>query len=84
MEKPLDNGLFWVCLAARYSSMFDEIYWTFIDEVYYGKFTSIGDRLPLLDDEERTKLNTIYDVKMEQVEDGKIDPNYSLDDIMEL
>lgn len=26
MQRSLDTGLFWVCLAARYSSMFDEIY----------------------------------------------------------
>jgi hypothetical protein len=42
MEKSLENKLFWVCLAARYSSMFDEIYWTFVDEAYYGKLTSWG------------------------------------------
>jgi hypothetical protein len=84
MEKSLDNKLFWVCLAARYSSMFDEIYWTFIDEAYYGKLTSLEDRLQYLDQEERTQLDAIYQIKMKQAEDGKIDPHYSLDDAIEL
>ncbi|KAF3891413.1 APH domain-containing protein [Trichophyton interdigitale] len=84
MEKSLDNNLFWVCLAARYSSMFDEIYWTFIDEAYYGKFTSLEERLQHLSQEEHTKLDSIYHVKVKQAEDGEIDPHYSLDDTMEL
>ncbi|KAK1141327.1 hypothetical protein N8T08_009234 [Aspergillus melleus] len=44
MEHSMETGLFWVCLAARYSSMFDEIYWTFIDHRFYGPFTSLEDR----------------------------------------
>ncbi|EFQ96664.1 serine/threonine protein kinase [Nannizzia gypsea CBS 118893] len=84
MENSLDTQLFWVCLAARYSSMFDDIYWTFIDEVYHGKFTSLEDRLQYLSQEERTKLDTIYHFKVKQAEDGTIDPHYSLDDTMEL
>lgn len=84
MQESLDNGLFWVCLAARFSSMFDEIYWTFIDEAYYGEFTSLEDRLQYLDQEERSKLDAIYAIKMKQAEDGKIDSHYSLNDIMEL
>ncbi|OJD13949.1 hypothetical protein ACJ73_09134 [Blastomyces percursus] len=84
MRDSLDNGLFWVCLAARLSSMFDEIYWTFIDKAYYGEFTSLKDRLKYLDEEERSKLDAIYADKVKQAEDGKIDSHYSLDDIMEL
>ncbi|PGH05709.1 hypothetical protein AJ79_06725 [Helicocarpus griseus UAMH5409] len=84
MEKSLDNKLFWVCLAARYSSMFDDIYWTFIHEAYYGKLTSLNDRLQHLDQGEQSKLDAIYRIKMEQAEDGKLDTHYSLDDIMEL
>lgn len=41
MEQSLENGLFWVCLAARSSS---------IDSMYYGDFTSIEDRIALLSD----------------------------------
>ncbi|PLN75025.1 hypothetical protein BDW42DRAFT_199653 [Aspergillus taichungensis] len=42
MEHSMETGLFWICLVARYSSMFDEIYWTFIDQRCYGNFTSVG------------------------------------------
>jgi Phosphotransferase enzyme family. len=38
MEASMENGLFWICLAMRHSSMFDEIYWSFIDPMYYGFF----------------------------------------------
>lgn len=40
MERSMETGLFWVCLAARHSSMFDEIFWAFIDQRYYRTFTS--------------------------------------------
>ncbi|PGH00486.1 hypothetical protein AJ80_09177 [Polytolypa hystricis UAMH7299] len=66
MERSLDNGLFWLCLAARNSQMFDEVYWTSIDEVYYGKFISIGHRVEKhLDAKERDVLAKIYQVKVE-------------------
>lgn len=39
MEKSLETGLFWICLASRHSSMFDEIYWKYIDPRFYGPFT---------------------------------------------
>ena len=84
MEKSLENRLFWVCIAARYSSMFDEIYWTFIDDAYYGTLTSIDDRLKHLDQEDQTKLAAVYQIKTEQAKAGNIDPNYSLDDAIEL
>lgn len=38
MARSIDDGLFWFCLAARHSSMFDEIYWNFIDPMYHGPF----------------------------------------------
>lgn len=85
MEKSIDNGLFWLCLAARHSQMFDEIYWNFIDGAYFGKFTSVEDRAEQhLDEDERSILNNIYDSKMEQARDGKIDPCYTVEDFMEL
>lgn len=84
MEKSLENKLFWVCLAARYSSMFDEIYWAFIDEAYYGEFTSLEDRLQYLDHQEESKLDAMYHIKLKQAADGTLDPNDSLDDMMDL
>jgi hypothetical protein len=32
MEKSFDSGLLWICLSSRHSSMFDEIYWKYIDQ----------------------------------------------------
>ncbi|EDN10793.1 hypothetical protein I7I51_01136 [Histoplasma capsulatum] len=49
-----------------------------------GLFWSLEDRLQYLDHEERNKMDAIYPIKMKQAEDGKIDPHYSLDGIMEL
>lgn len=63
MAKSLENGLFWVCLAARYSSMFDDIYWTFIDKIYYGPFTSIEDRIGHLTEDEKRELDGFVHLK---------------------
>ncbi|KFY07881.1 hypothetical protein V492_06736 [Pseudogymnoascus sp. VKM F-4246] len=84
MEASMESGLFWVCLAARYSSMFDDIYWNFLDEIYYGPFKSIEDRIRLLDEQERTELGEIFQVKMEQAKDGTLDENYSTDALVDL
>lgn len=46
MMYSMETGLFWICLAARYSSMFNEIYWTFIDQRYYGTFFSLEGPYP--------------------------------------
>ncbi|RAH65646.1 phosphotransferase family protein [Aspergillus aculeatinus CBS 121060] len=59
MQHSMDTGLFWVCLAARYSSMFDEIYWAFIDHRYYGTFTSLDDRIRLLNQEQQRDMNEL-------------------------
>jgi hypothetical protein len=31
MRASIDNGIFWLCLAARTPSLFDAIYWKYID-----------------------------------------------------
>lgn len=64
MERSMDTGLFWVCLAARYSSMFDEIYWTFIDQRYYGPFTSLEDRIQNLNQRQQCELDEFVKLKM--------------------
>lgn len=84
MEQSLDNGLFWLCMAARYSSMFDEIYWSFIDEKYFGKFTAVEDRVQHLSQEEQGKLDEIYEIKMEQADVQRLDDNYTTTDLINL
>ena len=53
MEKSLETGMFWICLALRHNSMIDEIYWNFIDTKFHGPFTTIEDRPGLLSTEEQ-------------------------------
>ena len=86
MEHSMETGLFWVCLAARYSSMFDEIYWTFIDQRYYGTFTSLDDRMQLLDREQQREMNELVRLKTGQHTEDKeiLDDHYPIDKLLEL
>ncbi|KAJ5177824.1 uncharacterized protein N7500_000523 [Penicillium coprophilum] len=85
MEDSMETGLFWVCLAARYSSMFDEIYWTFIDHRYYGTFTSLDDRIQLLNQEQRQEMNELVELKTGQCKDKEsFDDHYPIDLLLEL
>lgn len=84
MEQTMENGLFWVCLAARYGLMFDEIYWTFIDKMYYGPLISIEDRLRYLSEGERSNLDEIVRVKMKQAKEGALDEHYTAADLVDL
>lgn len=84
MENSLETGLFWICLASRYSSMFDEIYWKFIDLRFFGPFTTIDDRLGLLSAEERVNIDTFIEKKKQQASEATLDPHYSIDELVEL
>jgi aminoglycoside phosphotransferase (APT) family kinase protein len=84
MAQSMENGLFWVCLVARYSSMFDEIYWSFIDRMYYGPFTSIEDRIGLLSEEEQSNLHEFVRVKMQQAGEGTLDIHQNVDEMVDL
>jgi len=64
--------------------MFDEIFWTFIDKMYYGPFVSIEERLRLLSEEERSGLDEFVRIKIEQSGEGTLDAYYSLDDLVTL
>lgn len=64
--------------------MFDDIYWNFLDEIYYGPLKSIEDRIQLLDEEERTELGNIFQVKIEQAKEGTLDENCSTDALVNL
>ena len=83
MEQSMENGLFWICLAARYSSMFDEIYWAFIDGISHGPFTSLKERVELLDDEDRRIIDDFVREKMAQ-DGGVLDDHYTTDTLVDL
>ncbi|APA05484.1 hypothetical protein SS1G_09912 [Sclerotinia sclerotiorum 1980 UF-70] len=84
MEQSMHNGLFWVCIAARHSQMFDEIYWTFLDEKYFGPLFSLDDRVELLNEEEKNELSTIFDLKQEQARDKTFNVHYPARELMKL
>lgn len=84
MENSMENRLFWVCLASRYSSMFDEIYWTFIDPRYHRPFTAIEDRMALLSEEERMNLDDFVQRKMQQAREGTLIAHHSIDEMVDL
>ena len=83
MAQSMDNGLFWFCLAARKSFMFDDIYWTFLDHKYFGQ-GSLEDRLILLSQEELDGLENLVSVKMQQASDDLLDTHLSYDEFVDL
>ncbi|BCR97085.1 aminoglycoside phosphotransferase family protein [Aspergillus luchuensis] len=86
MGESLDNGLFWVCLAARYSSMFDEIYWEFVDRRFYGDLGSLQDRVRLLSEEQRWEMDELVRGKLGRCDRGEdeFDDHYPIDVLLEL
>lgn len=76
MVQSLENGHFWFCLAATSSYGFDEIYWEFIDPLYYGKFTSVEDRISLLSKQEQDDLEPFVQLKMQQAEEDELDEHW--------
>ncbi|RFU25365.1 hypothetical protein B7463_g10973, partial [Scytalidium lignicola] len=84
MSSSMENGLFWFCLAARKSIMFDDIYWTFLDEKYFGHLSSLDDRLSLLTEDERNELDGFVRTKKQQAEEKTLDEHMTLDEIIDL
>ncbi len=82
MEQSMDSGLFWVCLALRRSTMFDEVYWTFIDTKFHGPFDTIEQRIDLLDAEEKAEMESLVQKKMRQAEEQALDENYTVEEMM--
>lgn len=64
------------------SFAFDDIYWRFIDPEYFGKFTSIEERIELLSLEERDSLEDFVRVKLQQAEVRTLDEYRTLDEIL--
>ncbi|RMZ82603.1 hypothetical protein DV738_g1553, partial [Chaetothyriales sp. CBS 135597] len=81
MSESVSNGHFWFCLAATSSYGFDDIYWRFIDPVYYGPFTSIQDRIEFLSQQERDDLAPFVQMKVQQAEKGKLDQHWTLEEM---
>lgn len=84
MARSMENGLFWFCLAARKGFMFDDIYWTFLDEKYFGHLSSLDDRLPLLTQDEQNELDRFIQTKMQQAKERTLDRHLTNDEIFEL
>ncbi|KAI9761729.1 MAG: hypothetical protein M4579_000823 [Chaenotheca gracillima] len=73
MQKTMDDGTFWVMYAARKSFAFDDIYWEFLDERFFGERKSFEERTQLLSTEERLKLDEFVKMKMEQKEQRSLE-----------
>ncbi|KAH0558460.1 hypothetical protein GP486_004881 [Trichoglossum hirsutum] len=82
MRKSLRSGQFWVCYAARTSYEFDDIYWKFVDPMYYGELTSIEDRIKLLSVQEQDDLEKFIPIKMRQVRERSLDEHRTLKEIL--
>ncbi|RAK89708.1 phosphotransferase enzyme family protein [Aspergillus costaricaensis CBS 115574] len=83
MAESLNNGLFWFCLAARKSYMFDDIYWQFLDKRHFGQ-GSLEDRLSLLSQEELDGLEMFVSLKMQQARENRLDEHMSIDKLIDL
>jgi hypothetical protein len=79
MAQTMENGLFWFCLAARKSFMFDDIYCTFLDLKYFGQ-DSLEDGVSLLSQEELDELEGFVRVKMQQAGKSRLDEHLSYDE----
>ncbi|KAJ6021574.1 hypothetical protein N7540_007078 [Penicillium herquei] len=86
MKDSMETGLFWICLAARYNSMFDEIYWKFIDNRYYGTFISLDDRLQLLSEEQRQEMRELVKLKTDKCAEDQesFNDHYPIEELLEL
>nr|UPX44685.1 hypothetical protein FAC6B23_19 [Penicillium fuscum]UXX61842.1 hypothetical protein FAC4N16_15 [Penicillium fuscum] len=82
MAQSMENGLFWFCLAAKKSFMFDEIYWTFLDQKHFGN-GSLEDRLSLLSKEELDGLERLVPVKTQQARESRLEEHLSYDDFVD-
>lgn len=82
MALSVQNADFWFCLAATSSFAFDDVYWRFIDPIYFGELVTIGDRIALLSSEEQDSLEDFVRSKMQQVEKRTLDEHRTLDEIL--
>lgn len=65
--------------------MFDEIFWTFIDQRYYGALTTLADRMQLLSKEQQCDIDKLASLKSHQSnEEEGFDDRYPIDKLLEL
>lgn len=81
MSQSFENGNFWVFAAATYSFAFDDIYWPYIHQKYYGNVESIDDLTKLLSSEEQSNIEKFVDMKMQQKKEVKLDSHRSLQEM---
>ncbi|KAJ6013360.1 phosphotransferase enzyme family protein [Penicillium herquei] len=79
ISESMDNGNFWFCLAARKGFMFDDIYWAFLDQRYFGN-GSPEERISLLSKEELQELERIVPLKIQQAKENTLEEHLSYDD----
>lgn len=84
MEESLENGMFWFCLAARKSFMFDDIYWAFIHEKYFDRVGSLDEMSLLLNQEEQDGMDEFVQAKMQQAKEESLDEHLTFDEVIAL
>lgn len=83
MAESMENGLFWICLAATRNFMFDDIYWTFLHELYYPNASTLDKQLSLLSPEERDEMAGFVQTKLQQAEEKTLDEHQTFDEIFD-
>lgn len=73
MAQSLDNGIFWLCLAARRRHMFDNIYWNFLDTKFFGAFETLDQRISFLSEQERDNMEGFVQEMLRQREEPRPD-----------
>lgn len=64
--------------------MFDEIYWTFIDQRYYETFSSLEGPIKLLNQEQQHEIDELVGLKTRQCSEEGFDDHYPIDRLLEL
>lgn len=64
--------------------MFDDIYWTFLHEKFFGRLGSVDDLICLLSQDERDGLDGFVKMKMQQAEEKRLDEHMVFDEVFAL
>lgn len=63
--------------------MFDDIYWTFLHEKYFGPIGAIDDMVSLLSQDEQDEMAGFVEAKLQQAEEKTLDEHLTIDQILE-